>query len=1399
MKQRFLWTLLGLVLPVLMMTNSSRLFSNPVGKDEARQKALLFINERHPAMARGAQLNLSLALTNESYHVFNLGTEDGFVIISGDDCTDDILGYSDSGTFDAQNMPENLRAWLQGYADQIAWMKANGVKASSNTSRDGSRLAVRKAPKNKISPLLTSRWGQGDPYNQQTPTINGTHCVTGCVATALAQLMYYWYKKENFKAELEKDIPACSDVSPSLEKLSAPETFDWAHMTDNYNSNSTTTEEDAVAELMKYCGYSVKMDYGTNGSSARGVFVAAALTDYFGFETARAVLQDQYSYEDWQQVIYTDLAAGRPVVVGGLSKDGGHEFICDGYDEDDYFHFNWGWRGSSDGYYKLSLCDPDDQGIGGSSGGYYIGQHAISCAHPTESINLPIQPMETVSADDIEVTSISIPTLTAGEAADITVTIKNNNTTASLNRDIVISLSNGTVWERVGASTAHIKPETTVSITIPIVITLLSKGSYNLNVFYQNYDKNLQTIHSEVVTIGAALQRLKGTVNIDDTHAEAGIPSSYTLSGTVASLSASTVHPRWQVSKNGEDRWEDIDGATSTTYTPKGTDVGKYIRVIVKADDYHGELVSDGREVHKTTLLGTVEYSNTSKSPGDNLACSISGAAASIDPASIQRQWQRSSYSLFGWTDITGQTGPYYNLKPADVGYYFRLKVSSEDCIGELYSPSRKCVKWDCVKQVVAPELEVSTAYNQVRVTNPQTAQEYIILDYKKEIKNLTESDWKNAKTFGEGETILLMGGTLNKANYVYTRVKETETALAGIDVRREGIYLGETTYLEDFSLRVDQVVKVTDWFTNYMSLEQDDLGAYYMTGGETYRIRVFTVPVNATFNGIKGSNWLVKGSSRTSKWGTYYADEECTTVIDADTYYKRVWFKPQDNEPINYMELRAEYTKGYNDILTDAFQVNVARNDGTYKVDQVYAEEVTIEKGKKVAGEKYTTRPEKASPKSITSMLTNSESIDEGDNLHAPEVVFNQALKYFSVDATEASKGTFWYTIYSNHVGVGTLRVNVTTPPVEEMLLLPKKFQLDCGQSLQLEVQLFPLGAEEKITWTSSDESVAKVSEDGVVTVMPGTDIGATATITATIPVGDGTMSETCELTVPGEKYDLYLAGTQVTTRNMNDLGEMLAGLSDEAMEKYFSGDMEIMFNGDMLYLKNVIIDATGRTAQGMTLGIKNTILMVEGECKVKSNIAGLKVARNATITGDGQLSLEGKDYGILFNGRGFTAYDRDTICLTINGGTIVATGNERGVQAYQQDNHSMVINSAKVTINSPGGAIYNLMGGLTMNNCLIKSPEKAKVRDGCVWTSDDNLATMASIVPFITGDVNNDGAVDVADIGCIIDIMAGKETTFLSARIADVNNDGTVAVADIGAIIDIMAGKDLDPSIKE
>ena len=420
MERRLLF-ILSLLLPTLLM-------ANPVGKEQAQEKALSFVNGRSAAKARGpkAASNLRLVMSQDCYHVFNIGTGDGFVIVSGDDCAPDILGYADSGTIDPQSMPDNMKAWLQGYADEINWMKQNGITSSNANAK------TRAAIKTGITPLVETIWGQNAPFNNYCPEYEtGKKSVTGCVATAMAQVMYYHKCPSPTIPTVE--IPAYDWNETTLGPLDAT-SFDWPNMFTKYSGSdeelvASTDANNSVAKLMKYCGYSVGMDYGAS-SGASSSRVADALKTYFKYaSTTTYIVRSNYSYADWINIIYHELSQKRPVIYGGQSSGGGHEFIIDGYEHEDFFHVNWGWNGLSNAYFKLSALDPDQQGTGGSNStdGYNFEQDATIGIQPVGGTGtiLDITPNSfTLTLNSIK---LSESTITIGQSVDVTMNITNNS------------------------------------------------------------------------------------------------------------------------------------------------------------------------------------------------------------------------------------------------------------------------------------------------------------------------------------------------------------------------------------------------------------------------------------------------------------------------------------------------------------------------------------------------------------------------------------------------------------------------------------------------------------------------------------------------------------------------------------------------------------------------------------------------------------------------------------------------------------------------------------------------------------------------------------------------------------------------------------------------------------
>lgn len=333
------------------------------------------------AAARSGQMKLAYeqkAGEEAAVYVFNRGERDGFLVLPADDSAPAVLGYSDSGAIasDEARMPDGLRYWLNSLADQIVWSRTNGGKkgvrlnhngADSNLSGEMGSGAVKvRSEREAIAPLCATRWNQGEPYFNHCPAQFREKCYTGCVATAMAQAMKYhsWPETgEGSNTYQWGGFRLSMDFSET--------TFDWNKMLDTYTEGNYSEEEaDAVATLMRACGISVNMNYSTSGSGAQSSAIAGALGSYFKYDkSVRYEKRDFYSLNDWETIIYNSLKNYGPVIYNGQSYEGGHSFICDGYDKDGYFHFNWGWGGMSDGYFLLDALDPISQGIGGSLSG----------------------------------------------------------------------------------------------------------------------------------------------------------------------------------------------------------------------------------------------------------------------------------------------------------------------------------------------------------------------------------------------------------------------------------------------------------------------------------------------------------------------------------------------------------------------------------------------------------------------------------------------------------------------------------------------------------------------------------------------------------------------------------------------------------------------------------------------------------------------------------------------------------------------------------------------------------------------------------------------------------------------------------------------------------------------
>ncbi len=492
---------------------AGQLWAGNITVDQARQQAQAFVNSRHSSGGGalhmpGTQRQLTLAKQVSGLYVFNVSSNGGFVVVANDDSATPILGYSDSGAFVTDSIPDNMRAWLQGYADEIAWAKEHQTKVAATGSHPSSSAPrTQRAPKAAVAPMLTTTWDQWAPFNYQAPYyhFNGydydyifnpynledyEHCPTGCVATAMAQVMYYykWPQSETVS------IPDYfwNNARMLISGLPAT-TFSWIFMKDHYTGNESEDDRHAaaVAKLMKYCGWSVQMDYGPE-SGSHSILAANALKAYFDYNSTTTYVQRSlYSYANWIELIYHEVANGRPVIYGGSSTSGGHDFVCDGYEGEDYFHINWGWGGSHDSYFKLSALDPEVEGVGGgnSTEGFHFQQDAIIGIQPSTGTGTVADvPTNTIS---LELNSVSVSSHpTQGEEVTVYVDLKNNSSD-DYDGDIgiCIYLTEGqTKYYVEDVYNNFLIPANAPSTTCELTFTPYYSGSYQVRVFSPGAD-----------------------------------------------------------------------------------------------------------------------------------------------------------------------------------------------------------------------------------------------------------------------------------------------------------------------------------------------------------------------------------------------------------------------------------------------------------------------------------------------------------------------------------------------------------------------------------------------------------------------------------------------------------------------------------------------------------------------------------------------------------------------------------------------------------------------------------------------------------------------------------------------------------------------------------------------
>lgn len=411
----------------LMMSCYFGTFASPVSVQTAQKVAENFIAKKAFGPG-GSNVQLTKTYTakgnsgQSSIYVFNVNSGTGFVIVSGDDAVTPVLGYSSSNQFPADVTNAEVAYWMDGYNEQISTVIDNHVAATAEIAKDWIKWTNNEPSQDlfkgtAVAPMLTTLWDQGDYYNALCPT--GTP--TGCVATAMAQIMKFWG---------HPTVGAGSNTytSPAgvLTVNFATSNYDWANMPNTVVSGSSAVQKAAVAKLMYDCGVSVNMSYQ---SSASGAYVISsqspiqncsehALKTYFSYSSdILGVPRSSYTDAVWNNMLKAEIDAGRPLLYTGYGASGGHAFVFDGYDNDIKFHINWGWGGMSNGYFVVNNLSPSALGIGGGGGNFNNGQQVLMKISPSNIFPV-LQINSAITADKVN--------LAPQEAFTVTASVKNN-------------------------------------------------------------------------------------------------------------------------------------------------------------------------------------------------------------------------------------------------------------------------------------------------------------------------------------------------------------------------------------------------------------------------------------------------------------------------------------------------------------------------------------------------------------------------------------------------------------------------------------------------------------------------------------------------------------------------------------------------------------------------------------------------------------------------------------------------------------------------------------------------------------------------------------------------------------------------------------------------------------
>ncbi len=479
------------------------------------------------------------------YYIFQVNNSDGFVIVSADDQAYPILGYALSGVFVTDNMATQVAGWLEKYKNEITYIINNDSPATPEIADTWSKFRSEETPSNvtrsSVGPLVVLGWDQQPFYNANCPfnTQYNARTVSGCVATAMAMIMKYW----NYPAQGSGFHSYNTENYGTLSANFGSTTYNWSAM-----PNSVTSNNPAVAELMEHCGVSVEMNYGVAQTGGSGAYVANAASPiqhcseyayktYFGYDptSVSGVLRSSYTDQQWISLLKAELDASRPMQYAGIGSGGGHTWVCDGYDNNNFFHMNWGWSNQNDGFFNVDALNPQSLGTGGGSGGFNGNQHVVKGIKPPGGTTPP-PPASLRITSNINISPSSF--IDFGSAFDASATISNTGN-ASLTADFaaVIVTSEGYVTDFIQTFTNQtINANGSVNAQFSTSGSLTTPGIYYVAIIYKQGSGNWQLVQPGTNFSNPVPININGPYNYIQLYTAMTLTPAQFVSGQAASV-----------------------------------------------------------------------------------------------------------------------------------------------------------------------------------------------------------------------------------------------------------------------------------------------------------------------------------------------------------------------------------------------------------------------------------------------------------------------------------------------------------------------------------------------------------------------------------------------------------------------------------------------------------------------------------------------------------------------------------------------------------------------------------------------------------------------------------------------------------------------------------------------